>query len=401
MFAKRTEWSLSPNRLAECLRDLRGRGLDIIDLTESNPTRCGFVYDGEGILTALAQPAALAYDPDPRGLAGARQAVARYYQESGAAVSPDQIFLTTSTSEAYSYIFRLLADAGDAILVPRPSYPLFEFLGNLHDVRLIPYPLRYHDGWEIDFEALAEAARTAAGRARAVLVVHPNNPTGSFVGGEESAKLSAWCRDHDMALVADEVFRDFIFDAESGLASTHAAETRCLTFTLSGLSKISAMPQMKLAWFVASGPAGVVPEALARMEIIADTYLSVSAPMAHALPRLLEMRGAIQTQILQRVRSNLQFLDDALGDSSPVTRLKSAGGWYAVLRVPVTRTDEDWAVELLTQEYVFVHPGHFYDFGSDGHLVISLLPRPDLFQEGIRKVLQLILRGARLTRPRS
>jgi aspartate/methionine/tyrosine aminotransferase len=392
MFAKRTEWSLAPNRLAELLRELHDQGTEIIDLMESNPTRCGFDYDDGGVLAALAHRAALAYEPDPRGITAARQAVARYYQEGRSPVSPDQIFLTTSTSEAYSHIFRLLADAGDAVLLPRPRYPLFEFLGGLNDVTLVPYPLRYHDGWEIDFEALSVAVRAAGEKARAVLVVHPNNPTGSFVAREETDRLSVLCRDHDMALIADEVFRDFTFDSGHGPGSTHAAETRCLTYTLSGLSKISALPQMKLAWFVTSGPADILPEALARMEIIADTYLSVSAPMALALPKLLETRGAIRPQILRRVRANLQILDGARGDSSPVTRLKSEGGWYAVLRVPSTRSDEDWAVELLTEEHVLVHPGHFYDFESDGYLVVSLLPPHDIFRRGIGMLLDKVSR---------
>ena len=392
MFAKRTNWPLAPNRLTERLRQLRAEGCEILDLTESNPTRCGFNYPEDWILKALAHPAALAYDPDPRGLLAGRKAVASYYEESGAAVSPDQIFLTTSTSEAYSYIFELLADPGDAVLVPRPSYPLFEFLGGLNDVTLIPYPLRYHDGWEMDFEGLAAAVRQAEGKARAVLVVHPNNPTGSYVSREEANKLAALCRDHGMAIIADEVFRDFASEPANAQAPTHAAESRVLTFTLSGLSKISALPQMKLAWLVASGPEDVLSPALARLEVIADTYLSVSSPMALALPRLLEVRGAIQPQILQRVLGNLQILDDALIPGSPVTRLRSQGGWYAVLRVPRTRSDEDWAIDLLTRHHVFVHPGHFYDFETDGFLVLSLLPPPDKFREGIQKLLAEVSR---------
>jgi aspartate/methionine/tyrosine aminotransferase len=392
MFAQRTQWPLAPNRLTECLRHLRAESCQILDLTESNPTRCGFEYDEAGIFAALADRGALAYDPDPRGLAVAREAVAGYYRECGALISPDQIFLTTSTSEAYSYIFRLLADAGDAVLVPRPSYPLFEFLAGLNDVALIPYPLRYHDGWEIDFEGLEAAVRASKGRARTVLVVHPNNPTGSFVSRVEADKFSALCREHGMAVVADEVFRDFTLEPGGSPVLTHASEVRALTFTLSGLSKISALPQMKLAWLAASGPAELLSQALARLEVIADTYLSVSAPTALALPRLLEMRGTIQPQILERLRGNLRILDDALTIGSPVTRLKSEGGWYAVLRVPATRSDENWAIELLTREHVFVHPGHFYDFDSDGYLIVSLLPSHDVFRQGITKLLEVVAR---------
>ncbi|MBI4165059.1 MAG: pyridoxal phosphate-dependent aminotransferase [Acidobacteria bacterium] len=392
MFAKRTGWPLSPNRLTECLRHLRAEGCDILDLTESNPTRCGFQYDKAGIFAALADRAALAYDPDPRGLVVARQAVAGYYRESGARISPRQIFLTTSTSEAYSHVFRLLADSGDAVLVPRPSYPLFEFLAGLNDVALIPYPLRYHDGWEIEFEGLVAAVHASKGRARAVLVVHPNNPTGSFVSQGDVDKLSALCRDHGMAIVADEVFRDFTLEPGVSSVLTHASEVRALTFTLSGLSKISALPQMKLAWLVASGPAELLSQALARLEVIADTYLSVSAPTALALPRLLEMRATIQPQILGRLRGNLQILDESLRSASPVSRLRMQGGWYAVLRVPATGSDEDWAVQLLTRQHLFVHPGHFYDFESDGYLIVSLLPPHEVFREGIRKLLEEVAR---------
>jgi hypothetical protein len=387
MFAQRTDWPLAPNRLSALLREMRAAGGEILDLTESNPTRCGFNYPEQWILEALTQRGALTYDPDPRGLLGAREAVARYYAESGATLSPEQIFLTTSTSEAYSYLFKLLANPGDAVLVPRPSYPLFQFLADLNDVKLIPYPLRYHDRWEIDFAALAAAFEQAAGRARALIVVHPNNPTGSYLSREESAWLAALCRERGCAIIADEVFRDFAFDPAAAPAPTHAAGTRALTFTLSGLSKISALPQMKLAWLAASGPEELLSPALARLEVIADTYLSLSAPLALALPRWLETRGAIQHQILERVRGNLQSLDGALPDQVPLTRLKAAGGWYGVLRVPATRSDEDWALRLLQQHRVFVHPGHFYDFDTDGFLVVSLLPPPAVFREGIKRLM--------------
>ncbi len=392
MFAKRTDWPLAPNRLTKRLRELRAEGREVLDLTESNPTRCGFRYDEAGILASLAEPGALVYEPDPRGLLPAREAVARYYAEGGASLSPSRIFLTTSTSEAYSYIFKLLADPGDAVLVPRPSYPLFEFLGSLNDVALISYPLRYHDGWEINFEGLEAAVHSSKGRARAVLVVHPNNPTGSVVSEGDGEKLSALCREHGMAIIADEVFRDSAFAWGYETPRTHAVERRALTFTLSGLSKLCLLPQMKLAWLVVSGPEDLLVSALARLEVIADTYLSVSAPMALALPPLLKSRRVMLPQISERLESNLQILDDALAPGSPVTRLKSQGGWYAVLRVPATRTDEDWAIELLTSEHVFVHPGHFYDFESEGFLVVSLLPAPGAFREGIERLLRLISR---------
>ncbi|MGA2629613.1 MAG: pyridoxal phosphate-dependent aminotransferase, partial [Terriglobia bacterium] len=338
MFAARTNWSLTTNRLSRGLEELRRQGRAYLDLTESNPTRCGFAIDSHLIREALADPRALLYEPDPRGALAAREAVVDYYSERGVQLSPPQLFLTTSTSEAYSFVFRLLADPGDSILVPRPSYPLFEFLAGLNDVRLIPYPLDYHDGWGIDREALGASVASARGQARAIMIVHPNNPTGSFVSSTESDALAALAREQDLALVADEVFSDYAWDPGSGRVRTHATEQRVLTFTLSGLSKISALPQMKLAWIVVTGPDDLREAALARLEVVADTYLSVSAPVAYALPKLLELRGQIQPQILERVRANLRSLDEQLSARLPVSRLRAEAGWYAVLRVPVTRS---------------------------------------------------------------
>jgi len=384
MFSSRTNWPLGPNRLSLEIEELRRQGVSLLDLTESNPTRCGFVFDRRGIFDALASPQTLDYTPDPRGLLSARQAVASYYAERGITLDPAQIFLTTSTSEAYSYIFRLLADPGDAILVPQPSYPLFDFLAGLNDIRVIAYPLSYDHGWQIDLPALEERLED---RARAILVVHPNNPTGSFVRREEFAELLASCQRHDMALVADEVFADYSLAMDPQRVVSHAAVTEALTFTLSGLSKISALPQMKVAWAVVNGPAQLLRDALARLEIIADTYLSLSAPLALALPKLLETRRALQPQILERVRSNLQLLDARLASNQPINRLEVEGGWYAILRLPSIRTDEDWAIELARQDGVLVHPGHFFDFSSEGHLVISLLTERAVFEEGLRRIL--------------
>jgi len=386
MFASRTNWPLTPNRLSELAVEFRREGRLFLDLTESNPTRCGFNFNAQEILNALADPQSLTYEPDARGLPHARQAVADYYAERGIHLALDQIFLTTSTSEAYSYIFRLLANPGDAILVPRPSYPLFDFLAGLNDLELIPYPLSYHDGWRIDLNSLASNLSVAARKVRAILVVHPNNPTGSFVSPQELQTLLRHCREHELALVADEVFSDYAFASEPAHVASHAGISNALTFTLSGLSKISALPQMKLAWVIVNGPPEELREAEARLEVIADTYLSVSAPLAHALPALLDSRRILQPQILDRLRSNLRWLDEQLTPACPVNRLRAEGGWYAILRVPSTRSDDDWAIELLSRDAVFVHPGHFYDFPSEGHLVISLLPLPEVFQEGIRRL---------------
>ena len=384
MFSSRTNWSLTLNRLSREIEELRRKGLPLLDLTESNPTRCGFSFDKQTILQALANPQALSYEPDPRGLLVARQAVASYYAERGITLDPGQIFLTTSTSEAYSYMFRLLADPGDSILVPQPSYPLFEFLAGLNDVGVVPYPLIYDHGWQIDFPTLKERLDA---RARALLVVHPNNPTGSFVRRRELAELLDLCRRREMALVADEVFADYSFGADPQRVVSHAAITGTLTFTLSGLSKISALPQMKLAWLVVNGPPELLRNSLARMEIIADTYLSVSAPLALALPGLLETRRTLQPQILERVTGNLKLLEGQLAAGHPASRLMVEGGWYAILRLPSIRTDEEWATELASKDCVLVHPGHFFDFSSDGHLVISLLTKPEVFEEGIARIL--------------
>jgi alanine-synthesizing transaminase len=387
MYASRTDWPLTPNRLAQAMEARRKVGLPILDLTESNPTRCGFSFEAGMILAPLADARSLTYEPDPRGLLRARQAVIAYYAERGVELSTDQVFLTTSTSEAYSYLFRLLANPGEAVLAPQPSYPLFEFLARLNDLELLSYPLSYHDGWQLDLQAMRKTLERAGPRVRAVVVVHPNNPTGSFLSREELRALVSLCREHDAALIADEVFADYAWEADAGRVVSHASVRDALTFTLSGLSKISALPQMKLAWIVANGPPELLGPALARLEIITDTYLSVSAPLAHALPEMLETRRGVQPQILARVRANLRWLDERLSPEIPLTRLKAEGGWYAVLRLPAVRSDDDWAVELLSEDGVLVHPGHFYDFGAEGHLVISLLPPPEVFQEGMRRLL--------------
>ena len=387
MFSSRTNWPLTPNRLSELLRERRARGLPILDLTESNPTRCGFALDEEEILAPLHNPRSLTYEPDPRGLRTAREAVAQYYSERGVNLDPDQIFLTASTSEAYSFVFRLLANPGDKILAPQPSYPLFDFLGALNDVEVTPYPLVYDDGWQVDLEALASRWES---RSRAVLVVHPNNPTGSYLQKRELGRMIEICHQNRAAIIADEVFADYGFSADAERVVTHAQNSEALTFTLSGLSKISALPQMKLGWIVVNGPPELRSQAQARLEVIADTYLSVSAPVALATPQWLAHRRAIQLQILERVQANLCKLDELLAPGLPVTRLKVEGGWYAILRVPSTRSDEDWAAELLTQEGVSVHPGHFYDFPSEGFLVLSLLPAREVFEDALGKVISRI-----------
>ncbi len=387
MFSKRTDWKLTPNRFTEAQQELRAAGMEILDLTISNPTRAGLAYDAEAILNSLISPDALDYDPQPKGLRSAREAVAGYYrqQHEGFDVDPESLVLTTSTSEAYSYVFRLLCNPDDEILVPKPSYPLFEFLADLQDVKLVPYPLIYDHGWQIDFPSLYKAVNH---RTRAVVVVHPNNPTGSYVSDAERNALNSFCREYKLSLIVDEVFLDYAHDGVP--RSTFAANQEVLTFTLSGLSKISGLPQMKLAWVAASGPKDEVNAALARLEVIADTYLSMNAPIQLATPVLLDQRKNIQPLLLDRLRSNLEELDRQLARQKTCQRLEAEGGWYNVLRVPVTQSDEDLAIDVLRKLSVLVHPGHFYDFPGDGFLVVSLITPPEIFREGIERVLGML-----------
>lgn len=387
MFASRTNWRLEANRLTRALEEHRRTGKELLDLTASNPTACGLEYPDEEILTALTDRRALEYHPESKGLREAREAIAGYYRgrpgfsRTAASVDPERIVLSSGTSEAYSHVFRLLCEAGDEILVPVPSYPLFEFLADLADIRPVPYPLLYDHGWQIDFVSLRHALTE---RSRAVLVVHPNNPTGSFVKQREAAELAELCATRHMAIVADEVFLDYASGAP--LAQTFALSNSSLTFTLSGLSKISLLPQMKLAWTVVSGPEELVRAAVDRLEIIADTYLSPSTPIQLALPKFLALRHGLQAQLQRRIASNLEFLDSALRESKCISRLDREGGWYAILRVPVTRSDEDLAVALVEHSSVLVHPGHFFNFSREGFLVLSLIAPEQQFREGVSRL---------------
>jgi alanine-synthesizing transaminase len=386
MFAKRTNWNLAPNRLSEALARHRAAGKSLVDLSISNPTECGLMYDSEAILDALRNPEALKYEPNSKGLEPARRAVSGYYAERGAKLGVEDIILTTSTSEAYSYVFRTICNSGDEILIPSPSYPLFDFLADIQDVKLVRYPLLYDHGWLIDFHVLEQAITT---RTRGVIVVHPNNPTGHFVKPSEITKLNAVCSAREIAIIADEVFLDFAVDGATRSAS-FAANQAVLTFTLSGLSKISGLPQMKAAWLVATGPQERKREALARLEVIADTYLSMNAPVQLAMPAFLEQRQSFQKQLISRVRRNLAELDRLLAEQEVCSRQHLEGGWYAVLRVPATRSDEDLAIELLAAKGVYLQPGHFYDFPSDGFLVVSLISPEAEFSRGVANLMDFL-----------
>jgi alanine-synthesizing transaminase len=389
VFATRTNWDFHQNRLAAAIDAARSNGETLLDLTASNPTTVGIEYPEREILEALSQSSALHYEPAAKGLLSAREAVACYYGELGTLISPQDLVLTVSTSEAYSYCFRLLCNPGDEVLVPSPSYPLFDFLADIQDVKLVPYELVYDHGWQIEFESLR---RGISDRTRAIMIVHPNNPTGHYTRQWEIDCLNAVCRHHELALIVDEVFLDY--SLEISRPTTFAANKGALTFTLSGLSKISGLPQMKSAWIAISGPDALAREADTRLEMIADTYLSPNAPIQGAMPVMLEARRGVHQQLIARVRQNLGVLDRIMATVPGCSRLTFDAGWYAVLRVPVTRTDEELVVELLQREKVLIHPGLFFDFPGDGYLVISLITPTDEFREGIARLAAFLVSPA-------
>ena len=392
MFSKRTDWKLEENAFTHALRRHTRSGKAVLDLTASNPTTCHFQYDEAAILSALNTKEALQYEPVPWGLASARASVVEYYrqQDPTARLDPDRLILTTGTSEAYSFLFRLLCEPGDEIVIAQPSYPLFEFLATIQDVKLCPFRLVYDYGWQIDFHALQKAI---GARTRAILLVHPNNPTGNFIGADEAEQLQTICRERNLALVVDEVFLDYQIRAGNSPRKWHGSfvsSDHALIFVLSGLSKIAALPQMKVGWIAASGPDALVRDAMARLEIISDTYLSLSAPIQHALPALLGQREKMQRQLHGRIGSNLTQLDEGLARQKLVSRLELEGGWYAVLRVPAVQSDEDLSIRLLEDHSVLVQPGHFYEFADEGYLIVSLLTPADQFAEGIRRLLACV-----------
>jgi alanine-synthesizing transaminase len=376
----RTQWDTTESPWARELSRLRAEGRQLWDLTASNPTTCGFAYDAAAILGPLHDPRVLLYEPNPRGLVRAREAVSRYYRDHGASVETEQIFLTVSTSEAYSYLFRLLCDAGDEVLIGQPGYPLFDFLAQLDNVRLVPYELFYDHGWHIDLEALG---RRITSRTRAIVVVHPNNPTGHFTRTKERALLEELCREHGFSLIVDEVFLDYGHAGNEAGKSFATGGHPVSTFVVSGLSKVAALPQMKAAWIACF--AG--QEAQARLEVIADTFLSMNAPVQHALAAWLGQRSGMQEQIRERVGRNLASLDALLLRQSLVTRLELDAGWYAVLRVPGVQSEEEIALHLLLERGVVVHPGSFFGFSSQGWLVVSLLASEGEFLTGAEKLI--------------
>ncbi|MDD5542951.1 MAG: pyridoxal phosphate-dependent aminotransferase [Acidobacteriia bacterium] len=394
-FSNRTQWNLTPNELTRRVALLRERGRTLLDLTESNPTRCDFQYP-QAIIDAISQPQSLSYNPTPQGLRSAREAVAEHYARHDASIDPDHLILTASTSEAYSFLFRLLAEPGDQILVPQPSYPLFDFLAQLNDVELQPYPLEYDSVWLIDWRSLEQACTP---KTRGIILVNPNNPTGSGLSPRERDRLIPFCRDRELPIICDEVFVDFGFGRSSKDASSKSpdgsrelhslvGETGTLTFVLNGISKMMGLPQMKLAWVATSGPQEWLTAALERLEVIADTYLSVSTPVQVALPKLLsDVQPMIQSQILDRIRANLGILDECVSKTGGLCRrLAADGGWSAIISIPRSYSEEEWVLRWLEQDHVLVHPGYFFDFHKTGYAVLSLLPHPDVFREAVQRL---------------
>jgi aspartate/methionine/tyrosine aminotransferase len=382
MFSTRTPSDLAPNRLTRAELAVRARGVRVIDLTETNPTRVGLAYPDRA-LAALAAPEGLSYDPHPFGLPSARERVAEEIGGGGSPVDPSRVILTASTSEAYAYLFKLLCNPGDEVLVPVPSYPLFEHLTRLELVAVRSYPLDFHGTWSIDTHAVESAVTP---RTRAVLVVSPNNPTGSVITGRDLAPLARLCASRELALIGDEVFSDYLIDPRPDRARV-LDQNEALTFSLGGLSKSAGLPQMKLGWIVAGGPPAIVEAALARLEIVCDTFLSVATPVQRAVGALLSAGREIRAQIAERVTGNLRELQTLAARHPACSVLRVEGGWSAVIRVPATGGEESLVLDLLERDHVLAHPGYFFDFPHEAFVVVSLLPAPADFSEGVARLL--------------
>jgi hypothetical protein len=387
MFSSRSSVDLSPNPLSVALGRARAASRDVVDLTESNPTRAGLPYARDAILAALARPASLVYEPAAFGIPPAREAVARELSAHGPAMDASRVVLTASTSEAYAFLFKLLCDPGDEVLVPVPSYPLFEHLARLESVRAVPYRLAYDGVWHVD---LGSAREAVTARTRAIVTVSPNNPTGSYLKRAELTALA----DLGLPIVSDEVFAGYPLKEDGTRArSALEAESAPLVFALGGLSKVAALPQMKLAWMAVGGAGARVAEAMGRLEVIADAFLSLATPVQHAVSALLESRHAAENAIRARTGANLAFARSIV-PGSPVSLLDVEGGWYVTLRVPRTRSELEWAVALVEEDGVHVHPGHFFDFEEEAYLVVSLLTPEATFHEAVRRVVSRVTTAA-------
>jgi aspartate/methionine/tyrosine aminotransferase len=384
MFSSRVPGNLEPNRLSRTLAQMRRDGAAIIDLTESNPTRAGFAYPPD-LLAPLGDARGLAYRPSALGLLEARRAVSADFARRGVSVDPAQIALTASTSEAYSLLFKVLCDPGDEVLIPRPSYPLFEHLTRLDAVRAVPYDVEYHVRWSID---LGSVERALTPRTRAVLLVNPNNPTGNYVSASELDWLAGLCGPRSIAIISDEVFTDYaLVAAADGERGVLVDRRDVLGFTLGGLSKTIGLPQAKLGWIAASGRGAALDAARARLELACDTYLSVSTPVQYAAAELLERGADVRRQIHDRVRRNLSRCASLVAASPACALLRAEGGWYAVLQVPSLGSEEELMLALLTEDHVLAHAGYFFDFATESFLIVSLLAPEDVFERGVTRVL--------------
>jgi aspartate/methionine/tyrosine aminotransferase len=382
MLSNRLPGHAEVNDLSRAVAAVKAAGTPLVDLTESNPTRVGLSYPAD-LLAAAASEQALCYDPQPFGLLSAREAVAADYARRGVQLDPAHIVLSASTSEAYSWIFKLLCNPGDAVLIPRPSYPLFEHLTRLDAVRAVPYRLEYHGRWEIDEESVAAAPDDV----RAVLLVSPNNPTGSYVSAREAEALVAIGRERGWAIVVDEVFAEYAIEADAPDTEI-AHDAGVLSFTLGGASKSLGLPQVKLAWTIVGGPRSARDEALSAFELIADTFLSVNTPIQVAAPDLFRRGATIRDAIAQRVRRNLACARTVARAYPSCEVLPVEGGWSAVVRVPATRSEEALVVELVERQQILVHPGFFFDFPHEAFLVVSLLPLEHVFADAFDRLLR-------------
>ncbi|MBN1587432.1 MAG: pyridoxal phosphate-dependent aminotransferase [Candidatus Omnitrophica bacterium] len=387
MLSERTRWDLCQNRLSEALSLRKERGERVLDLTCSNPTQCDLLLYPPEILRAFDDPRCYQYNPSPQGLLAAREAVCAYYSGQCVNIHPDQVFFTAGTSDAYSYLFQLLADPGDSMVALRPGYPLFDTLAGLQGLELRGVSLEYWEGWALPAHALEAAFQK---NTKALLCVHPNNPTGNYLKHAERIWLLELAARHQAALIADEVFYDFSWKENPEQAPSFAGNEEALCFTLNGISKMLALPQMKLSWIALSGPKALRQEAAARLEVVCDAHLSVGTPAQVALESWLHLRPLIQEKICRRLSLNRQTLLKQCRISGSVEFLDSEGGWYAVIRVPQTRTDEAWALYLLEEYGVHVHPGYLFDFSEEGYLVLSLLPTPEVFEEALALCLKAV-----------
>ncbi len=382
LLSRRTRVDHSLNALSVALAWARAAGRPVLDLTVSNPTTSGIDYDTRGILDALALPGALVYEPSPLGMAAARSAVASYLSTRGQAVDPARIVLTASTSEAYAFLFKLLVDPGDEVLVPRPSYPLLEHLARVEGVRCVPYRLAYDGSWHLDFSSVESAVSS---RTRAIVVVQPNNPTGSYLTARELEQLGSL----GLPIISDEVFSSYPLRDEEDSRPRNLVPRGPVTFALGGLSKLAALPQVKLAWIAVQGEDATVSDALERLELIADTFLSVGTPVQLGTRALLETRARAEQSIRRRTRANLELVRRAVVGSA-VSVLDVQAGWYATMRLPRTQTEETWTIGFVEQDGVYVHPGHFFDFEEEAYVVVSLLTPEATFEEGVTRIVQRV-----------